>query len=159
MSKYTIKPPDENAIATAQPKLLTKREKIARQQAKLRQVATQMTKDPMAATGMQLPQLPTIYDQLGQIDTRLAPSRASIYQVLGRLTPYLIQRLAYESANLNNSARDRIHATEVLLSRIMPALSAEQLSVDSKDIQNLVIVRASTHDVPSATAPDPSDSP
>lgn len=154
MSKYTLQPPDENAISAARPRMLTKREKIARQQAKLRQVATEMVKDPKAASGMQLPQLPTIYEQLGQVDTRLAPSRASIYQLLGRLTPYLIQRLAYESANQYNSPRDRIHATEILLSRIMPALSAEQLSVDSKDLQSLVIVRAAA---PAGTPPpDPS---
>jgi hypothetical protein len=129
------------------PKAISKRQKIAHEQAKLTQRATELvkqeTKKSPIATELLYP-LPSVYQELSMIDTTQTLSRQSIYAVLGRMTPYLIQRLVYESANQYNAPRDRIHATEVLLSRIMPALSAEQLSVDAKDLQSLVIVRSAT---------------
>jgi hypothetical protein len=106
--------------------------------------------------------IPTVYSQLLEMDTSAPIARSHIYQQLSRLTPYLVSRLVYESVNPDSRASDRIHAAEVLLNKVMPNLSAEQLEINPGELQSLVIVRSGGGAVASvATTPDvpPDDQP
>lgn len=85
--------------------------------------------------------LPDVYEELNNLDDRGNLSRSMLYSKLSRCTPYLLKRLLYESQSSSNPPAVRVQAAKVLLDKVMPNLEATNMSINSEDIQSLVIVK------------------
>jgi len=85
--------------------------------------------------------IPPVYSELDRMDYRNPIARNTLYNVLSRISPYLIQRLLYESQDHLNTGAVRVMAAKVLLDKIIPNVSATDINLSSEDIQSLVIVK------------------
>lgn len=83
--------------------------------------------------------IPIVFNEF-QEEKRAIPHK-DLYLKLQRLTPYLVKRLIFESYHPENPPSVRVKAAQVLLDKIIPNLSAEELNVNSEDLQALVIVK------------------
>ena len=83
--------------------------------------------------------IPIVFNEF-QEEKRAIPHK-DLYLKLQRLTPYLVKRLIFESYHPENPPSVRVKAAQVLLDKIIPNLSAEELNVNSEDFQALVIVK------------------
>lgn len=83
--------------------------------------------------------IPIVFNEFDE-SKRAIPHR-ELYLKLQRLTPYLVKRLIFESYHPENPPSVRVKASQVLLDKIIPNLSAEELNVNSEDLQALVIVK------------------
>ena len=83
--------------------------------------------------------IPIVFNEFDE-SKRNIPHR-DLYLKLQRLTPYLVKRLIFESYHPENPPSVRVKATATLLDKIIPNLSAEELNVNSEDLQALVIVK------------------
>jgi hypothetical protein len=83
--------------------------------------------------------IPVVFNEFSE--GKKAISRRDLYLKLQRLTPYLVKRLIYESYNPENAPSVRVKASQVLLDKIIPSVSSEQVNISSDDLQSLVIVK------------------
>ena len=86
--------------------------------------------------------IPIVFNEFDE-NKKTIPHR-ELYLKLQRLTPYLVKRLIFESYHPENPPSVRVKASQVLLDKIIPNLSAEELNVNSEDLQALVIVKTKT---------------
>lgn len=83
--------------------------------------------------------IPIVFNEFDESKRNI--SHRDLYLKLQRLTPYLVKRLIFESYHPENPPSVRVKATATLLDKIIPNLSAEELNVNSEDLQALVIVK------------------